>query len=221
MSISATLAAMALASQASANLLTDPSFETNAVDTFTNTLGNFPLYQGVWGQESSTITGFDSGSSPLNGFNQLRMAKNGGGTTQAGQVIDVSSYGALIDSGNAQLVAYAYFNSNAPAAVGGVYISYFTGNSYGTIFGPLDATAPTFDGNVGTWQGALVNVIIPANTRWILMQVAFSEASLPDINRVESVGFVDDAFLEIYAVPAPSAAALLGLVGLAARRRRI
>lgn len=201
-----------------ANLLTDPGFESNAVTSAFNSLNDFPTYQGVWGQENSTIVGVDGGVVPASGLRQLRMDISGGVTTQAFQTVDVTSFAGLIDSNNAILNASALFNSNAQAALGGVYIQYFTGNSYGTNFGPLDTSIQTFDASPMTWQSASLSVPIPANTRWIIFQVAFAEATLMDATGVVGSGYVDDAFMEI--VPTPGSGALLAIAGLAGLRRR-
>lgn len=215
-----TLAAAALLAQGAlgANLLTDPGFDSNALTTAFNSLNDFPTYQGVWGQENSTIVGIDNGSVPVSPFSQLRMDLTGGVTTQAFQTVDVTSYAGIIDANTAVLNASALFNSNAQAALGGVYIQYFTGNSYGTLFGPLDSSIQTFDSTTTTWQSASLSVPVPAGTRWIMFQVAFAEASLLDAAGVIGAGYVEDTYMEI--VPSPGAGALLGLAGLAGLRRR-
>lgn len=217
-----TLACLAAAagSAAGSNLVTDPGFEFNAVTTAVNSLGNFPGFQGVWGQENSTIVGVDGGSTPYAGHNQLRMDVTGGVTTQAFQSIDVTSYAGLIDANNAVLTASAWFNSNSNGAIGGVYISYFTGNNYGTLFGPLDTAVGTFDNSVNTWQQNSMTVPVPAGTRWIMFQVAFAESTLYNAAGTIGSGYVDEAFAEINPVPAPSGAVVLGMGALLAGRRR-
>lgn len=203
------------------NLLTDPGFEVNAVTTAANSLNNFPGFQGVWGQENSTIVGVVGAVSPFAGQKQLQMDFTGGVTTQAFQTIDVTSYAALIDANNASLNASAYFNADLPAAFGGVYISYFTGNTYGTNFGPLDVSGFTLDGSAATWQQASLTVPVPAGTRWILFQVAYAEATLFNSAGTVGSGYVDNAFAEIRGVPAPSAGVLLALgAAVGVRRRR-
>lgn len=202
------------------NIVTDPGFEFNPTTTAANSLGNFPGFQGVWGQENSTIVNVDGGSTPYAGHNQLRMDVTGGVTTQAFQSIDVTSYAGLIDANNAVLNASCWFNSNAGAAFGGIYISYFTGNTYGTIFGPTDLSLATFDGNVGTWEQNSMTVPVPAGTRWILFQVAFAESTLFNTAGTLDSGYVDEAFAEIRAVPAPSGALVLGFGSLLVARRR-
>jgi hypothetical protein len=207
-----------LASSAHAvNLVTDPGFEFNPLTTAANSLGNFPGFQGVWGQELSTIVGVDGGISPASGAQQLRMDLTGGVTTQAFQTIDVSAYAGLIDSGAGIVNAGALYNARVPGALAGVYVSYFTGNTYGTLFGPLTANTATLDANPLSWEPINVSDNIPALTRWMLIQVAYSEASLTQTGALGS-GYVDDVYLEI--VPTPGAAGVLAMGGLMAARRR-
>lgn len=216
--IAVLLAALAATPALGVNLVTDPGFEVNALTTANNSLTNFPGFQGVWGQENSTIVGVTGNSSPFQGTKQLQMDVTGGVTTQAFQTIDVSSYATMIDANAATLNASAYFNANLPAAFGGVYISYFTGNSYGTLFGPQDTSTFTLDSASATWQQASLSVPVPAGTRWILFQVAYAEASLVDNSGALGSGYVDSAFAEI--VPEPGTALLIGLGALLAARRR-
>src|ERR1035437_6986546 len=123
------------ASSAPANVLTDPGFESNPIGpSFITVLGNFPLYQNQWGPENGSIVGVTNGITPASGNLQLEFQPSGT-VSQTGQVVDISSFAALIDAGQAIVQAGALLNSNAPGAIGGVYGNYFTGNSYGTLFG--------------------------------------------------------------------------------------
>ena len=126
------LAIVAVPPSARANLLVDPSFESNPLTTDVNVLGNFPGFQGVWGQELSTITGPDDGVIPAAGSKQLRMAYTGS-YTQAFQAIDVTSSAALIDSGSAAVNMNALYNANLPAALGVISVSFFTTSTYGSL----------------------------------------------------------------------------------------
>jgi len=218
--VAAGLAVLSLASQAAlgVNLLTDPGFESNPLTTATNSLNNFPGFQGVWGQENSITIGTDNSVSPASGLLQLRMDVTGGVTTQAFQTVDVTSYAGLIDSGGATVNAGAVFNANLNAAVCGVYISYFTAANYGSLFGPLDLNVITLDSTTTTWEPATVSAPIPAGTRWMLFQVAYAESSLFSTAGTVGSGYVDDTYMEI--VPAPGSVAMLGLGGLLVARRR-
>ena len=206
------LSIAAFAPSAHANLIVDPSFESNALTTDVNVLGNFPGFQGVWGQELSTITGPDDGVIPAAGVKQLRMAWTGS-YTQAFQPIDVTASAGLIDSGGAAVNMNALYNANVPAALGAIYVSFFTTRTAGNSF--------TLDGSANSWEPLAVNAPIPAGTRWLLAQVAYQDASLMASDGTIHPGFVDAADLTIRAVPEP-AAMLSGLIfgGLALIRRR-
>ncbi len=206
---------------ASANILTDPGFESNPLaPSFNTVLNNFPVYQNQWGAESGSIVGVTGGISPASGNNMLQLNGPGTGTvSQAGQVVDITSSAALVDAGNAVIQAGAMLNSNAVLPIGGVYVSFFTRNTYGTIFGP----APTNVINVvpNTWQSVSVSAPIPPLTRWILVQVGFDANSISNSAGIVTAGFADDAFANVVAVPEPASIGLLGIggLGLLARRR--
>lgn len=213
------LSIAAFAPSARANLIVDPSFESNPLVSDFLVLGNFPAYQGVWGQELSTITGPDDGVIPAAGSLQLRMAYTGS-YTQAFQPIDVTASAGLIDSGGAAVNMNALYNANLPAALGAISVSFFTTSTYGSITGTA-ANSFTLDGSANSWEPLAVNAPIPVGTRWLLAQVAYQDASLIGSDGTTHPGFVDAADLTIRAVPEP-AAILSGLIfgGLALTRRR-
>lgn len=205
----------AFTSSARANLLVDPGFEANPLTTASNVLNNFPTYQGQWGVESATITGVDGGVTPAQGTKMLRMTDDGLVATQAFQVTDVTVYAGLIDSGGATANLGALFNAdkNVPAAIASVYVQFFSASNYGSQIGtPLNAGL-TLDNNPATWELISVSGAIPVNTRWILSQVLYNNASL-----VSNPGYVDAARFTV--TPEPATLAVLGLGSLALRRRR-
>jgi hypothetical protein len=201
-----------------ANLLVDPGFEANPLDTAANVLNDFPTYQGIWGVEAATITGVDGGVTPAAGLKMLRMVDDGqAGTTQGMQVTDVTSYAALIDSGGATVTMSALFDANLPAALGGVYVSFFTANYYGSLTSFIGNTM-TLDNVTSTWEPISVSGAIPVGTRWLLSQVVYSDASLVGSDGASYPGYVDAGDLTI--VPEPATLSLLALGGLAMMRRR-
>jgi hypothetical protein len=208
---------------AGATLLIDPGFEFNPLTSHANVLGNFPVYQGQWGAELGAITGIDNGVTPFQGSNMLRMSDEGGVTTQAFQVTDVSSFASVIDAGNATVTLSALFNVDAqvPAAVGSVYLQFFGGPSYGTQIG-TGAAGPIFlDNAVHTWETASLTMNAPVGTRWVMSQVYYSNASLLGNDGTFHPGYVDMA--ELTMVPGPSVLSLLvlgTLTGLGGRKRR-
>jgi hypothetical protein len=205
---------------ARANLLVDPGFEVNPLDTAANVLNNFPLYQGIWGVEAATITGPDGGVTPFQGVKMLRMVDDGqGGTTQGMQVTDVTSYATLIDSGGATVNMSAMFDAhpNLSAALGGVYVSFFTANYYGSLTTYIGNTL-TLDNAPSTWEPISVSGAIPPGTRWLLSQVVYSDASLLGADGVSYPSYVDAAGLTI--TPEPASIGLFVLAAMALRLRR-
>ena len=209
------VAITASAPVAQANLLVDPGYETNPVVSLGLVLGFFSTFQGQWGVEVATITGVDGGVTPAAGNRMLRMADDGLIATQAVQVTDVTSYAALIDSGGATVNLSALFNadSNVPAAVGSVVVSFFSAANNGSGIGSPSSAALTLDGTPSTWEALSTSGAIPIGTRWLSSQVAYNNASL-----LGNPGYVDAADLTI--VPEPATLSLLVLGGLAVLRRR-
>jgi hypothetical protein len=204
---------------AKANLLVDPGFESNPLTTAANVLTNFPAYQGVWGQENSTIVGAEFTVTPAQGVQMLRM-DNTGSYTQTFQTTDVTSYAALIDAGGTTVNINALFNANPKiaAALGGIGVSFFTASNYGSLTSSISNTF-TLDNAPGTWQPISVSGAIPVGTRWLLSQVFFQDATLqgapPDPTFYG--GYVDAADLTI--TPEPATIAILSLGGLLLRRK--
>jgi hypothetical protein len=218
------LLAVVVATPVSAvNLLTDPGFESNPLDTANNVLNNFTTYQNIWGVEMANIvTGPDGGVTPYQGSNMLKMTDDGQLATQGFQILDVSAYSGLINSGNAVVNMSAFFDpdQNLPAALAGVYVSFFNGPTYGSLTSFI-GNAQTLDANPGTWEQVSVSGSIPVGTTWVLAQVAYNNATL-NAQGARWGGYVDAADLNITAVPEPSTIALLscGLVGLFFMARR-
>lgn len=211
--------ALACTQVATANLLVDGGFESNALTSASNSLNNFVGFQGVWGHEDSIIIGTDAGISPKSGQKMLRMRQNGGVTTQIFQIVDVSSYAAIIDSGSAQAVASALLNAQGTGRIGGIYLSFFTSSSYSSAFGGTPgASVNPLDSDASTWEMASRIASIPAGTRWMMFQIAYNNASLSNVGGQPDFGYADDASLTI--IPAPGVAGLVGLCALVAGRRR-
>jgi hypothetical protein len=205
--LAAAALATLLAQEARANLLMNSGFETTAFTASSNVLGNFSGNQGVWGILAGGITPATAGVTPCGGAQMLCMVGAGQLSTLTVQAVDVSSYAALIASGSAQISASALFNTNGgyTGANARLRARFFSAGLANLIL----------DSNPATWEQASVSAMIPVNTTWIVYEVNYNGLSLAG-----NTGFVDEAFMDITAVPTPGALALFGLAGFAARRRR-
>jgi hypothetical protein len=214
--------AVAIGAQpARANLLVDPGFETNLLDTAANVLNGFTAYQGVWGVENGTIVFAQNGVTPFQGAKMLRMDDDGLVATQGFQVTDLSSYAGLIDSGAGIANLSALFNvdKGVQAAAAAVYLQFFSAANYGSQIGSYIGTGLTLDSSDITWQTISVSGGIPVGTRWLLSQVAYSDASLLGIDGVVHPGYVDAADLTVTPEPASLVLLLLGAGSMWMRRR--
>lgn len=215
--VAATALATLLAREVRANLLMNSGFETTTFTASSNVLGNFVGNQGTWGILAGGITPATAGVTPCAGTQMLCMVGAGQLSTLAVQAVDVSSYAALIASGNAQLNASALLNTNGgyTGANARLRARFFSGPMQSTFVGSTSLANLILDANPSTWEQASVSAMIPVNTTWIVYEVNFNGPSLAG-----NTGFVDEASMTITAVPAPGAIALLGLASVVRRSRR-
>ncbi len=209
-----TLAAAALGAGASA-LVTDPSYETQPLDTWGNVLGNW--IPNTWGAEQGAIVGAMSGVTPAQGVQMLKLDRIAGVSSQAGQVIDLTAYSALIDSGQAVLNLSALFNIEAgfAGAIGGVGVYTFTGPNQWGSHTDYFAGSVTLDGSAPSWQAAQASKTLLAGTRWIVAEVYYVNQTVPQ----GEFGFVDSVRAEVVPEPATLLALGAGLAAVARRRR--
>lgn len=211
------LLALAIAAPVSANppnLLINPGFEDNVLEGYRHVLGNWVT--GVWGVESATIvTGAVGNVSPFDGDNMLCMTDDGLIATQAFQLTRVPNrFHKIIDKGFGEVKLEAWFNSESVAAASAAVQLYFFGegdrwnNNIGTAHAGL-----VLPNNPADWNGISLNRMVPPETRWIVSEVLFGNASMGG-----QPGYVDAVSLMV--VPAPASAALMGLAALVAVRRR-
>lgn len=211
------------------NLLVDPSFElpTASLQGLIPVLTT-PTY-GVWGVDNASNVTAEAGITPFAGNQMHRMDNDGGGTTQSLQMIDVSSYAATINAGNAYANASVWLNSEDLSAFGltqaTLFLTFRDSTNAALPSPPGSGTFPVgLDTNPATWQQySHSNVLVPANTTRIEFQIAYSNATLQvGSDGTAHAGYADAANLQLNLVPEPSSFALigLGLAGLAVALRR-
>jgi len=182
-------------------VVTDAGFETNALIGYSAVLNNFPGFQGTWGAEDGTIvTGLTNGVAPFTGSKMLRMTNDGLTASQTVQVIDISSLAVLVDAGGLEAEFSAHFNAatGVAAASSQATIRYYSSNGLGGAT-TLASDSLILDADTSTWQPNGVTAAIPAGTRWMVVELAYGNASIGAL-----AGFVDDAQLCIRKLPCDS-----------------
>ncbi len=215
------VAAVTAVQPAQAYPLVDPGFELNPLTSYVNVLTNFTTYQGVWGAENGTIVTTENGVTPPEGVKMLRMDDDGLVATQGFQVLDASAFAGPIDSGLATFSFSARFNVDqfVPAAVSSVHVQFFSAANYGSQIGVGTNNSLSLDGLATTWETASVGGAVPVNTRWMLVQVAYSNASLLGTDGAIHPGYVDAAQFRVVPEPATLGLLVLGAVSMWMRRR--
>ena len=211
----------------SVNLLGDPGFDLQPLQSDITVLSDFAGQNGKWGTEVGTIvTGTSSDFvTPDSASSMLSMTNaDGGVTTQTFQVIDLSqlslsAYASAITAGTATFDLHALFTTGKgySGASAAVVAMFYTAANYSSHNTPYQLSAgKILDADANTWETVSLTGTIPANSTWMAVQVLYGDSSLA----TGQPGYVDSASLTI--APEPSSYALLGLSAgaLLVRRRR-
>ncbi len=217
---------------ASANLVTNPGFETYEITT-----GDYPEVFGDWMGDVSEIVSSENGITPLEGSNMLHFIYAAGDAGPSSitasnlrQTIDVSGYAGLIASGNAVANFSAYFNRVAGDAQTDtefvIRIDAFAGlaRQYETLkknelYLAYSLEAIYSDADINTWEIAMTNLEIPVGTDFLAIQVVAIENVYNDTSHPEFDGhYCDMVSLEI--VPEPATLSLLALGTVLLRRKK-
>ena len=192
-----------IANQASANLITNPGFETGDLTGW--------LALGLSGSSTITVEGTDNGPSAA-------------GTHDAFENNQAEALGLTLQqttangSATAGTVYYSYDLKLGTAAVGGVFfVEIFAQNSVGAVIGGSGLLGNYTPANWTTYSGSFV---APANTDHLTIQF---EANTGAAAGSVSSMHVDNVDLHQAVVPEPATLSLvgLGLLGvLMARRSR-
>jgi PEP-CTERM motif len=203
------------------NLLANPGFENGPGSVSANFVPvlTYPNpTTGQWAAESSFVEGTDPNWGQLVHSGSYMMAMNGPGTSDYSQAWQNTAITG--DVGDTVTVS-AWFAAPQPGSVAIVDAFCFdaNGNQVGTTIGQGAALSAS-----NTWTEFSYSGTIPANTSYILTQVAYENATRVDGgNSPFAGGFVDDTSLTI--TPEPGTLTLLGtgavaLVGYRWHRRR-
>ena len=213
------------------NILVNPSFET--VLSTSGGSGDWPSDVGYWSGDTSQIVEASDGIVPFDGTHMLRLINAGGPeatsyhASEVTQLLDVSSFHNDIEQGQLLVTADAYFNRVSGDAE--------TDNAFGIRIRACSGSPTTFrssrveitridnfigsDGDLATWERVSVELLLPAGTDYIGIDVYADENVLNDTSGIEFDGhYADDVTVSI--TPEPATLSLLALGGLALVRRR-
>lgn len=212
------------------NLVANSSFETTAY------IVDWPNQYGVWGGDMVEFETAENGISPVAGAKMLRFEgsnKSGHGNTsgsQVCQVLDLSDYTQLIQSGAAVATASAHFNrvsvdtqTDSEFAVR-LYAYSGSVSQHGDLKEAIGHllrrdTILFSDSDVATWETAVVEMILPADTDFLTIEIAANENIYNDSAPPEFDGHYADV-VTVSVTPEPTTLCLLALGGLAMLGRR-
>ncbi|MCC6908448.1 MAG: hypothetical protein IT430_10940 [Phycisphaerales bacterium] len=209
-------------------------------ETMTETTGALPTGYGYWRGDLSSIVEQENDIRPFEGVNMLRFnatTVNGAAPSMGSelwQLVDLSDYRSMINSGNGRIDGSAFFNrvaDNYSIDVDtmfsvGLYAYSGDASTFPAQWGhnELGATQSSIhsDGNVGTWEEARLSFILPEETDFIAIRIAVSEDVYNDVAGQEFAGhYVDGVGFTI--IPAPASVLCLlpaaGFLGIGRRRR--
>ncbi len=198
-----------------ANLLADPGFEDPNIPLVPiGQVAGPPFLPGAWGVESASKTGPLHGISPFQGNYMLHMDRIVGNHTQTIQAVDLTAYAADIDAGNGTFTFSAWYNapSGSSARAIATIQSYDSDNTMWIYPTDTQASSLNLDTDLDTWEQVTVSMDLPVGTRWVIVQVHFTNDSL-----TAAGGFVDGVTAVI---PEPASLGLLGMGALLLLRRR-
>ncbi len=221
-------ALLAAASAANAATVFNPSFEFGAP-----VMGG-PLVTD-WRWDGHNFVTAENGITPAAGNQMLKFIDTSGGGSSAAivsdifQIIDVSSLAdqAIISTGFGSVTIGAVFNRVAGPVPSPVDTRFDLNIRSHTSFANAQALTSSglasntllSDASLNSWEALTTTLALPVGTQYITLHLAAVENVVNDSGPPEFHGhYADDVRMTL--VPAPGAAALAGLGGLLAFRRR-
>jgi len=224
------------AASAKADVVNDGGFEVN-----TTTGLRLPTEYALWSGDIVEIVTAQNAIAPFEGAQMVHFMYTtprgpAGGIigSELWQIIDVSAYRGLIDSGRAVATTEGWFNRlggedpNIDTQFSIVLSAYagspgdFPGMWKQSELALVEGFAYT-DGDTSTWEMATTSMMIPVNADFLVYRITATENVFDDASGIEFHGHYGDAFsLEITEVPAPASLAMLlsGALAMTARQRR-
>ncbi len=209
-------------------------------EIMTVTTGTLPDGTGYWRGDLSNIVESENDITPWEGVQMLRFQNThrNGPTSSVGaelwQVIDVSSFQQAIRSGIASVSASSFFN-RVSSNLGpvdtmfslGMYAYSGDASTFPSQWGRTELAARQTtiyaDGSVETWEQALVDMLLPTATDFVVLRISATENVFNDLSGSEFHGHYADG-VEFQIIPAPSALVCLlpvALMGMGRRRRAV
>ncbi len=222
------------APQVQANLVTNSGFETSE----TTYGGGYPKVFGEWEGDVSQIVSAQDSITPMEGIRMLQFKASGyysGGyssSSQIYQLIDVSHMEASIDAGLVTATASAFYNRVPGDTETDTRFTTSVRAHSGTpgVFNPsqpgLAASWSLIlfsDSDLNTWEEAVANLLLPAGTDYLSIELRADEDAFNDPSGTEYDGhYVDNVSVTLTAVPLPAAVWLFGsALGILGWMRRI
>lgn len=225
-----------VAAGARADEITDGGFES-----ISSTGLHLPVSYATWSGDVAEIVTAENDITPFEGTQMVHFmystprgpAGNVIGS-ELWQIIDLSAYRNMINTGNAMATAEGWFNRvggedpNIDKQFSIVLSAYsgqpgdFPGMWMNSELALTEGFAYT-DGLVGTWEMATTSMMIPVETDFLVYRITSTEDVFDDATGTEFHGHYGDAFsLRITQIPAPASIAMLfgGALSMGVRRRR-
>jgi hypothetical protein len=184
--------------------------------------GPLPTIFGIWDFDPATTVGPTGGITPFQGQQMLQFLGSTspatGGTPLTGtqcdvwQVVDVTSYAAIIDAGLANVSMSAWFNrvSNSLDDRFAINVRAFSGSVH-TFPDNVDRgflankqVHTSTDADPLTWESAHLDLVLPQGTDCLGIKVLAAENVSNDVVNEFRGHFADAISLEITAIPEPS-----------------
>lgn len=200
-----------------------------------------PASYATWAGDISEVVTAQNNIIPFEGTRMVHFMYTTAHGPEAGpigcelwQIIDISAYRSLINTGNAVATAEGWFNRvdsedpNIDTQFSIVLRAYsgspseFPGMWNRSELALSEGFAIT-DSNIRTWEVATTSLLIPVNADFLVYRITSTENVFDDAIGTEFAGHYGDGFtLNITEVPAPASLSLLlgGTLSMGMRRRR-